>query len=295
MEKIDGEDAARKGTVIPLPGAKVSVVMTFFDEPPWKLRRSVGSILAQTVSDLEFIVVPGNPSNTEAIREVEAMALADPRLSVLRVPAPLPMGTCLNLAIRIASAPFVALQEADDASRPGRIAAQTAYMESHPEVDVLGTALAYIDERDGREIVRRSYPPGNAAFRRYAAIAHPTVFVRREVYDRCGFYDESGDWRHCPDYELWLRWLTQGVRFHTIPDLLFDYYQSDENGRNRNVKPTLRSVVRLKRMYRDRLGFTTGDRAYLALEEALLLFPGRWIGRLFYLWIRVSSPAIRTP
>jgi len=278
-----------------LPGPNVTVVMTFFNEPPYKLRRSVGSILSQTFSGIEFIVVPGNPSNVGTIREVEAMALADPRLSILPVSAPLPMGTCLNMAIRKASAPYVALQEADDASRPGRIAAQLAYMESHPEVDVLGTALAYIDERDGREIVRRSYPPGSAAFRRYAAIAHPTVFVRREVYERCGFYDESGDWRHCPDYELWFRWLTQGVRFHTIPDLLFDYYQSDENGRNRNVKPTLRSVVRLKRIYRDRLGFTAGDRGFLALEEALLLFPGRWIGRLFYLWVRLSSPAIRKP
>ncbi|MBP2678315.1 MAG: Beta,3-glucosyltransferase [Deltaproteobacteria bacterium] len=278
-----------------MPGAKVSVVMTFFNEPPHKLARSIGSILAQTLIDIEFIVVPGNPSNTGTIREVEAMALADARLSLLTVSAPLPMGTCLNMAIRKASAPFVALQEADDASRPGRLAAQMAYMESHPEVHVLGTALAYIDERNGREIVRRSYPQGTAAFRRYAAIAHPTVFVRREVYDRCGFYDESGDWRHCPDYELWLRWLTQGVRFHTIPDLLFDYYQSDENGRNRNVKPTLRSNVRLKRMYRDRLGFTVGDRAYLALEAVLLLFPGRWIAKLFYLWVRVTSPAIRVP
>jgi hypothetical protein len=254
-----------------LPGANVSVVMTFFNEPPCKLRRSVGSILSQTLPRIEFIVVPGNPANARGIREVEEMALADPRLSLLPVSDPLPMGTCLNMAIRKASAPFIALQEADDASRPGRLAVQLAYMESHLDVDVLGTALAYIDERDGREIIRRSYPPGVEAFRRYAAIAHPTVFVRREVYDRCGFYDESGDWRHCPDYELWLRWLTQesgSTRFPTFFSTTTKRRERAEQERQTDASP----VVRLKRMYRDRLGFTVGDRGYLALEETLLLF-----------------------
>ena len=59
---------------------KVSVIMTFFNESPVLLRRSVESILNQTFQDFEFIIVAGNPENIAAIEFMKGIAAANQKI-----------------------------------------------------------------------------------------------------------------------------------------------------------------------------------------------------------------------
>ncbi|MEP6795812.1 MAG: glycosyltransferase [Saprospiraceae bacterium] len=266
---------------------KVSVIMTFFNESESLLKRSVDSILNQTFQDFEFIIIAGNPENSPAIDYLKTLSSEQKKILFHVADSKLRMATCLNWAIRLASGKYIAIQESDDASFRERLERELYFMEQDDRIDIMGTSIAYINDADQKHIVTRYYPEHpRKAFNKYTAIAHPTILVKRELYEKYGYYNENEEVRNSPDHELWCRWIIQGVRFFNIPDVLFNYYQSAENGRNKNAKKTLRSVVRLKTMYATQMKFTFSDYIYLWMEKSLLLLPQSIISKVFYVWIR---------
>lgn len=264
--------------------------MTFFNESAILLKRSVDSILQQTFTDFEFIVIAGNPENISGIEFMKSISRENNKIIFQIADQKLLMTICLNRAIRLAKGKYIALQESDDESLPTRLARELETIEKHTEVDVVGTAIAYINDTDKKLLVTRYYPENpRKAFNQYTAIAHPTFFLKKELFEKYGYYSESEEVRHSPDHDLWCRWIIQGVRFYNIPEVLFNYYQSDSNGRNKNAKKTLHSVVKLKNKYARDMKFTTRDYFYLALEKILLLTPQPFISKLFYLWVKVKK------
>ena len=269
---------------------KVSVIMTFFNESADLLKRSVNSILNQTFQDFEFIVIAGNPENSSGIEYMKKISPGNQRIIFRIAEEKLLMTVCLNRAIKMASGEYVALQESDDESLPKRLERELEVIEGDKSIDVVGTAIAYINDADKKLLVNRFYPADpRRAFNKYTAIAHPTFLLKRDLFERFGYYSEGEDVRHSPDHELWCRWVIQGVTFRNIPEVLFNYYQSANNGRNKNAKKTLQSVVNLKRRYAKKMNFNSSDYIYLGLEKTLLLFPQSLISQLFYIWTRVKK------
>jgi glycosyltransferase len=68
--------------------------------------------------------------------------------------------------------------------------------------------------------------------------AHPTFFVRREVYERCGDFNTS--FRIAADYDLMLRVLSKGIRTHYIPSVLYRMRQGGAS--NKNLRNILRKM-----------------------------------------------------
>lgn len=269
---------------------KVSVIMTFFNESADLLKRSVFSILNQTFQEFEFIVIGGNPDNISGIDFMKNVALENDKIFFQVAEEKLLMTVCLNRAIKLAGGKYIALQEADDESLPERLARQLDTIEKNENIDVVGTAIAYINDADKKLLVKRFYPENpRRTFNKYTAIAHPTFLLKKELFDRCGYYNESEEVRHSPDHDLWCRWVIQGVRFYNIPEILFNYYQSSSNGRNKNAKKTLQSVIKLKKKYARQMNFTFQDYCYLALEKILVLTPQPFLSSLFYFWVRIKK------
>jgi glycosyltransferase involved in cell wall biosynthesis len=265
----------------------VSVIMTYFNENVNQLKRAIESIQNQTYPFTEFVIVAGNPDNRFGIDFVSKLSTMDTRIIHILCDKRVRMTDCLNLAIQRSKSEFIALQEADDSSDIERISTQVEFLKENPNTDVCGTAINYINDCNNKLISVRYYPfnPINA-FKRYSAIAHPTYLVRKDVFYKFGFYLEDDTFRNCPDYELFLRWLSQGVQFRNINSILFNYYQSETNGRNLNVLQTLKSVIKLKAIYRNKLRFSLVDNLFFYLENVLLFFPPKIVSILFYLWLK---------
>ncbi|WP_123400771.1 glycosyltransferase [Inmirania thermothiophila] len=190
---------------------RVSVVMPVRDGGA-ALAAAVESILAQTLGELELIVVDDGSRDGAPGRL--------PRDARLRVVPAAGRGivAALNTGIALARAPLVARMDADDLAHPERLARQLAWLEACPEAGICGAQV---------EIVTDAGPPGGG-FRRYrdwlnglrspAAIAreifvespipHPTAVIRRAVLERLGGYREV-PWPE--DYDLWLRAWAAGV------------------------------------------------------------------------------------
>ncbi|MDX2188979.1 MAG: glycosyltransferase [Bacteroidota bacterium] len=265
--------------------AALTVIMTFFNESPDLLKRSVYSILNQTFNDFEFIIIAGNPENSAGINFILNAQKTDSRIIFKVYETKLLMTVCLNIAIKMAKTPLIAIQEADDESLPLRFEKQIEVFNTNSNIDVVGTAIRYVDNFTGKEIVTRYYPQYSfKEFNRFAAIAHPTVMAKKYLYEKYGFYSEEEKHRNSPDFELWVRWKQQGVIFYNIQEVLFLYYQSQDNGRNKNVKKTLKSVINIKEHHLSKLKFTFNDYLFLFAEKTLLLFPASFISKLFYVW-----------
>jgi glycosyltransferase involved in cell wall biosynthesis len=106
---------------------------------------------------------------------------------------------------------YIARIDCGDTCDPERIAKQRAYMDNHPEVDLLGTLANVVDEEGnflfvegvvGRDAIR-SKLWDNAAFK------HPTFFFRAGAFERLGLY--SADYLHADDYELMRRFGQRGI------------------------------------------------------------------------------------
>ncbi len=128
----------------------------------------------------------------------------------------------LNAALEAATGKYIMRADPDDVMMPGRIKRQWNFMESHPDIDVLGCNVQYFDGETGKDINISNFPPAHReiekAFRRGEhGVQHPTVFVKGEVYRKYRYQ------RIFPgeDYELFARMIRDGHRFANLPEPLY--------------------------------------------------------------------------
>jgi len=119
--------------------SEVTVLMTVFNGMPY-LAEAIDSILCQTLSDFEFVIV--DDGSTDGTSEYLS-TLEDPRVRFIRQDN---SGTAAaaNHGLDSVTTRFVARMDADDISLPTRLAKQLAFMKQNPDVGVLGTQIVPI-------------------------------------------------------------------------------------------------------------------------------------------------------
>ena len=193
----------------------MSVVMAVFDGASW-VGAAVESLLTQTLTDLEVIVI--DDGSTDTTPEVLA-AVHDSRLRVQRQERA-GLTRSLGRALAIARAPLVARLDADDLSLPERLARQRQFLDANPQVGLLGTGAREIDF-EGHEVAIVRPPADDAAIRRALIrenpFVHSTVMMRRSALERAGGYDPA--FSVAQDYDLWLR-MARVTQLANLPEPL---------------------------------------------------------------------------
>lgn len=195
----------------------ISVIFSVYNGAPY-LKEAIESVLNQIFTDFEFIIVDdGSTDETPKILD----GFTDRRIVRLKNEKNLGLVQSLNKALGVAQGKFIARMDADDISLPERFAKQIAYLEKHPEVGVLGTAMTQVDKR-GRPI-SVLVPPLHHEFILWqmffgCPIFHPTVMMRRSIVAAAGYYDVN--FIHAEDIELWSR-LFNRTKFANLPETLY--------------------------------------------------------------------------
>ncbi|MBI5324350.1 MAG: glycosyltransferase [Ignavibacteriae bacterium] len=260
----------------------ISVVMPVYKENAQVLKRAIDSIMNQTFQDYEFIIILDNPYNIEAINLIEDFKNNDERIILILNDKNLGVAPTLNIGVKAAKGEYIARQDADDESLPYRFEKQINYLNTNPNIDVIGTSLDYVDENE-KLIFKRNYNSNPEKYiRKYNPVGHPTLLIKRELFEKFGFYSEDEKFKYVEDYELWIRWYLKGVKFYNLDDTLYKYYQNKSNIKNRNTKLQLRNTIKLKREYRNSLVLCFGDNLRLIGEMLLNLLPSGLITYLFY-------------
>jgi len=197
----------------------VSVIM-----PTWNgerfLRHAIDSILNQTFTDLELIVI--DDASTDSTPRILA-DFHDTRLVVLTNAQNLGIAGATNRGLAAARGEYIALQDHDDISLPHRFQTQLDFLESNPEVAVLGSAATLIDD-DGIPYAEFPVPCEEIDIKWRLlfvgdAFHYSSVMVRRNALLEIGGYSEDPAFRYSEAYDPFSR-LAMRHRVANLPDRL---------------------------------------------------------------------------
>ena len=255
----------------------VTVLMPVHNPNARYLREAVESVLAQTLSDFELVIIedPWNGSAADVLSP-----LRDARIRIHRNEVQLGLAESLNVGLRMARAPLVARLDADDLCLPRRLETQAAFLNAHPDVAVYGSRITVIDD-DGRPIAQRMLPLSHDEIARRMRTAnplsHPSVMFRKAIVEDAGGYERN---QVVEDYELWCRLLARGARFAASEEPLILYRFHAGALKFSLVRPTIASTLAIKRRY-FRGQLRARERLRVWIERLLLLMPPRLVVWMF--------------
>lgn len=182
---------------------KVSIVMPVYNGEAY-IKEAIDSIIAQTFTDWEFIIVNEYGSNEAVTNILHDYANRDSRIRVIQNETRLRIAESLNVGLRAARGEYIARMDADDISGKERLTIQVAYMDQHPEIDVCGLKVDMFGESTWEWKVYSDPRFLRCACLFYTPFVHPTIMMRAASlrkyqleYDKNFFYTE--------DYEFFER------------------------------------------------------------------------------------------
>ena len=186
----------------------VSVLMPAYNAAPF-VKSAVVSILAQTFTDLELIVI--DDGSTDGTREL-LRQITDPRLVLIELAENGGYTHALNIAIERARGEILVRQDADDLSRPGRVAAQVDAFTRNDRLAIVGSDVELIDAT-GEPLRIDRQPRSDAEIRVRALFQNPFVhssvaFRTRDIRTLGHAYDPTLE--PSEDYGLWSELLALG-------------------------------------------------------------------------------------
>lgn len=193
---VPGDIAAEKPDA---PAPLVSVLMPVYNGQAY-LEGAIDSILAQTLSDFEFVIIDDGSTDDTAniLNRYEA---ADHRIRLHRNRENMGIIRSLNLGLKLCRGEFVARMDQDDISLPHRLERQVVFMRGRPGLSISSSTVQMFGAR--------SYvwaPPGHhdeimAALLFGNCLCHPAIIMRRQDLVAKGL--EYPDVLYAEDYMLW--------------------------------------------------------------------------------------------
>ena len=174
---------------------RVSVLMTCYNTRPY-LPEAIASVLEQTFTDFEFIIVnDGSTDDSAAYLD----QLDDPRIIVIHQENQ-GLGTPINKHLKKCRGEYIVRVDSDDYCFPTRFEKQVAKMESSPELVAIGTYMKFFNENS--ELSTNSLPVKHddilsGMLKGWHTMPHATMMLRRSLLDKIEGYVWAGvgeDW-----------------------------------------------------------------------------------------------------
>lgn len=201
----------------------ISVIMSVYNEKSIYVEKAIDSILNQTYSDLEIVIVLDSPDNETLLKILKEYTHKDARVKLLINDKNIGLAMSLNRAIEVAHGEYLARMDADDISKPERLERELEYLINNG-LDVVSCVADKIDENGNvwgeikpfnnrPEVIKDLLEIQNV-------IIHPTVLMRTDIIKSVGGYR---NFPSCQDYDLWLRLITTNYKIGIINENLFQF------------------------------------------------------------------------
>ena len=262
----------------------ISIVMGVYNGEQY-LREAIESILSQTFSDFEFIII--DDCSTDDSKEIIS-SYNDPRIRFFRNEKNMKISATANCGMRLARGKYIARMDHDDISLPERFQKQFDYLESHPDYGLCGTMKDDIINGVRNTVCGPKIWSTDEDLRYVMffgnLIYNTSLMMRRDIVEQYQlYYDESLEFGN--DYDLCLRFM-KVAKVYNIPETLVLYrlYETQSTKtldkevvrkeeldiRNDNIESygfTEDEKIALKKRYSDKTGFNLAE--VKALESAL--------------------------
>lgn len=207
---------------------KVSVIMSVFSEDTQQLQRSMDSILEQTFSDFEFIIVLDNLSNQAAKQYISERAKQDVRIVFLKNKENIKLGASLNIWIEKSKGKYMARMDGDDACKRNKLEKQYNYLEANSNIDLLFTWWQEIDEKwvkQTRIPCKKDFENLKRTFFYKSPLLHASMMCKREVFHRHSYPEIDRP----EDFSLFLELIKEWYRFGILEENLYTFYIDSYN------------------------------------------------------------------
>lgn len=263
----------------------ISVLMSVYrSEKPAYLDRSLQSIWDdQTLKPEEIVLVQDGPVGADLAAVIDRWRdRLEERMKLIVNEVNLGLTKSLNRGLEIAGGKYLARMDSDDISAPTRFERQKEYLDNHPDVAVVGGFLQEFDATHDNLGVRE-YPVDNEHVMHYiykaSPLAHPTVMMRREIFDRGIRYDER--YRTSQDIALWYDVLEAGYKIGNLDEVtIFFRRDGDVFKRRSREKAANEFKIYLNGIHR-LYGLLTWKYAYPVARYMFRMIPTPLVARIY--------------
>jgi len=201
---------------------KFSVLMSVYNkELPERLQEALDSMRNQTLQPHQIVIVQDGPLNQNLLAVIAAFQRVFKQTTVVELKRNHGLGYALNAGLRACRYELIARMDSDDISLPDRFEKQISYMESHPDISVIGSFITEYDEEMKNVLSVRKVPVEANEFSSYikkrSPFNHPSVVFKKSDIVKAGGYQTC---MFFEDYYLWCRLASEGATFHNIPESL---------------------------------------------------------------------------
>ncbi len=233
----------------------VSVLIATHQRPNL-LRRAIPTVLSQTFSNLELIIVE-NGQSYEGKAVADEFQRTDPRLRYMyRQEASLPLAR--NTGVLASRGAYVAFLDDDDEWLPTKLEQQVAVAKQDPTIGLVTCKGRMVNET-GQVVRIGPQFAGPISFKTlltdWCCIWSPSgILIRRACFERIGVFDPI--YRFANDYEFYFR-LARRYRLVRVEEPLFRYTVHSGN-MSRNLEPMMEECIAVLRSLRatERFGVT---------------------------------------
>jgi len=265
------------------------ITSVYKNDKPEYIRVALDSLLVeQTIKPDEIVLVQDGPVPYEVSRLLlEYMDIYGDKLNIIKLKENKGLGNALKLGVENAQYDIIARMDSDDICSPDRFDKQLAFLEAHPDCDIVGGQITEFIDTPGNIVAKREVPLGNEEIYRYmksrCAFNHPTVMFRKEAVLKVGNYK---DWFWNEDYYLWIRMMMAGCMMANLPDVLVNMRSGLDQYSRRGGRKYFDSEIGIKKLMLENGLISKSDFLINYVERFIiqLLLPNSvrgWVFRTF--------------
>lgn len=207
----------------------ISVLMPVYNTKEVYLRASIESVLSQTFTDFEFIIV--NDGSTNNAEEV-ILSYKDSRIKYVKQENQGIVGA-LNNGWSKASGKYIARMDSDDIAYPERFAKQVKFLEENPEYSLVGSWAKIIPSNN---VIKLPQDIKVMDLLADCMFIHPSIMFRKADFEKFNLQYETG-FEYAEDYCMYAR-AVKYLKMTNLQEVLLDYrvYPENSSSKNRDIR-----------------------------------------------------------
>lgn len=227
------------------------ITSVYKNDNPDFVRVALDSMLVnQSITPDEIVLVQDGPIPEGLSALLKEYEVKYPTvMHIIRLEKNGGLGNALRLGVENARFDICARMDSDDICLPNRFEKQLAYLEAHPECDIVGGQMTEFIDSPDNIVGRRDVPLTNDEIYQYmksrCALNHVTVMFRKQAVLNVGNYK---DWFWNEDYYLWVRMMMAKCQFANISDVAVNVRSGADQYARRGGKKYFDSEIGIKKL-----------------------------------------------
>lgn len=205
--------------------SKISIITVVLNGEK-TIEQTIQSVISQSYENIEYIIIDGKSSDGT----IDIIKKYKKYINIFKSEKDEGIYNAMNKGLSLSSGEIIGFINSDDWYEPNII--ERVYKKFlYTEAEVIYGRLNLVDENENKKVLKNR-PIENMVFE--MAVPHPTVFIKKGVYEKFGGFNEK--YRIAADYELMLRLYISGVKFSRLDEIVANFRLTGISSNSRECK-----------------------------------------------------------